>query len=309
MKLINPKVELLPEDGNIFQAIERAGRTCYKSENKITDYSAMEFVGRMQESKHLSMLEHGTVYLTVKIPKNKDGEFDWTTKEYSFVMDLLHNPYTETNIDKKTGTVYITTNYRVIVDHSMLHEYMKYKSERTTSHPRRVSFRITTNRQISHELVRHRKFSFAQESTRYCDYTKDKFGGLTFIIPAFLKDKIKENKENGFKIVDKEDTVTNDFIDCLWKIENTYYNMKKMDAKPQNRALLLPNDIKTEIIMTGFLDDWKYFLDLRYFEKTGKVHPDMKVISTMIYDELWKHGYGVMSLNTIKHHSIQDLLK
>lgn len=308
MKLINPKVELLPEDGNIFQAIERAGRTCYKSENKITDYSAMEFVGRMQESKHLSMLEHGTVYLTVKIPKNKDGEFDWTTKEYSFVMDLLHNPYTETNIDKKTGTVYITTNYRVIVDHSMLHEYMKYKSERTTSHPRRVSFRITTNRQVTHELVRHRKFSFAQESTRYCDYTKDKFGGLTFIIPAFLKDKIKENKEKGFEIVDKEDDVSvnpaNDFIDCLSNIEGAYYSLKRIGVKPQNRALLLPNDTKTEIIMTGFLDDWKHFLDLRYFEKTGKVHPDMKVISTMIYKQLCDNGIYVPTVDVFEHHTM-----
>lgn len=307
MKLINPKVELLSEDGDIFQAIERAGRTCYKSENKITDYSAVQFVGRMQESKHLSMLEHGTVYLTVQIPKNKDGEFDWTTKEYSFVLELLHNPYTETNIDNKTGTAYITTNYRVIVDNNMLYEYKKYKSERTASHPRRISFRITTNRQVTHELVRHRKFSFAQESTRYCDYTKDKFGGLTFIIPAFLKDNIKESKKKDFEIVDKDDVATNDFISCLSKIENIYYGWKMMDIKPQNRALLLPNDTKTEIIMTGFLDDWKYFLDLRYFEKTGKVHPDMKVISTMIYDELWKHGYNVMSLNPIKYHSIQNL--
>lgn len=305
MKLINPKVEFLPENEDIFHSIERAGRTCYKSENLITDYSAGKFVDRMKESNHLSMLEHGTVYLTVQLPACEKG-FDLESPEEMFILDMKRNPYMEMYFQNETGTAYITTNYRVMADD--IHNYNRYKSQRTEFHPKRISFRITTNRQVSHELVRSRKFSFAQESTRYCDYTKDKFGGLTFIIPSFLKDNIKENQEKGYVIVDDKDSVTHEFIDCLSNIENTYYNMKKMDVKPQNRALLLPNDIKTEIIMTGFLDDWKYFLDLRYFEKTGKVHPDMKAVSTMIYDELWKHGYDVMSLKLIKHHSVQSSL-
>lgn len=282
MKQINfvaPSVERL-DDPDIFKMIELAGRTCYKSEDKITDDSAKKFVQRMIASKHMAMLEHGTVYMTVPIPFGKAaGVCDDTSEEWKLLDYFSKNPYSIVRCTSPSlfyeAKGFITTNYRVIVENDKLEEYEKYKSECTEFHKKRISFKIVTNRQVSHELVRSRKFSFAQESTRYCDYTKDKFRGLTFVIPSFLKDKPYNCKEMF------------DFKDYMQWVSDAYFNLRKLEL-PQNCALLLPNALKTELVMTGFLDDWNYFLDLRYYEKTGKVHPDMKVISTMINTEIEK---------------------
>lgn len=112
------------------------------------------------------------------------------------------------------------------------------------------------------ELVRHRVFSFAQESTRYCNYSKDKFGNeLTFIKPSWY-DEAAENTKIVF------DTLLNGS-------ENAYLNLLDHQCSPQQARQLLPNATKTEICMTGFASDWRFLMDLRLFGKTGAPHPDM----------------------------------
>lgn len=168
MKLIKPYYEILEQQSGIegmFKQIEIAGRTCYKSEDKITEGSAKKFVHNMIKSGHLAMLEHGTVYMIVK--HNYVDGVDMGDP-YDLSLTFVLNKFSKCNhID---STTYITTNLRVVFE--QFHEdwediLEKYACDRTEHHPRRVSVRFICDRGISHEFVRHRVFSFAQESTRY----------------------------------------------------------------------------------------------------------------------------------------------
>ena len=138
----------------------------------------------------------------------------------------------------------------------------------TAYHNRRYTVRITCDRAVSHELVRHRVFSFAQESQRYCNYSKDKFGKeLTFISPA------KDMTPEEYKV----------WKQALSTAEESYFKLIDLGFKPQEARSVLPNSTKTELIMTGFESDWDDFFDLRVRELTGPVSPDMKVVANNIY--------------------------
>ena len=268
MKLIETSAELLPfiagEDG-IYKMIERAGRTCYKSTDKMTDDSAKPFVERMIKSGHTAMLEHGTVYLKVPVETWRKDEHEWT---YMFPEGL---PWVSLDCDGKYW--YITTNFRHILEGNVGIKTMnKYLCPPTEFHEKRYTFKFTTDRGISHELVRHRKFSFAQESQRYCNYSKKRHGSeITFIIPSWMPQVEKHiDTSNGFGVL-----VGEELYAFLGKAERHYFYLLDSGLQPQQARDVLPNATKTEIIMTGFTSDWRFLLDLRLFEKTGKVHPDM----------------------------------
>lgn len=143
MRLIESKAEVLIQEPGlqgIYKMIELAGRTCYKSEDKITDSSSVDFVKRMITSGHTAMLEHGTVYLS--------APYDTVAVKYRY------NKYSEV-IDVANGYSAITTNYRVIVENGWLDD-LKYLCEPTEHHVRRISMRFVTDRGVSHELVRHK---------------------------------------------------------------------------------------------------------------------------------------------------------
>ena len=160
MRLIESKAEYLPQVEGIeglFKQIEIAGRTCYKSEDKITEDSAKAFVERMINSNHTAMLEHGTVYLA--IPAD-----EWVTN-MGAMLDLCNNPYvktTEKQVDWENPPkeIYVTTNLRVIVENKWW-DYLKFICRPTIYHPRRYTFRFTTDRGVSHEIVRHKKLCVA----------------------------------------------------------------------------------------------------------------------------------------------------
>ena len=191
MKIIKPSYEILTpiSDGGIkeLQHIEKIGRVCYKSEDRITDdgESAKKFVKMLISNGHEAMIEHSS--LSVK-----------------FVVD----------------------------------------------------------RGVSHELVRHRIASFAQESTRYCNYSKDKFGNeITVILPCFF--------DTGMGIL------SNSLVYQEWKsacecAEERYFNLLKMGATPQQARTVLPNSLKTEITVTANYREWRNFFKLRTAEATKK---------------------------------------
>ena len=161
MELINSSFEILEQEPGlqgIYKQIELAGRTCYKSLDKITKDSAKSFVDRMIASQHYAMLEHGTVYLTIR------GVFKPFAGPSNFGK-YLDNPYSKVVFGEGT-TFYITTNYRVLVENGWLDD-LRYLCEPTEFHEKRVTVRFITDRGVSHEFVRHRVFSFAMESTRY----------------------------------------------------------------------------------------------------------------------------------------------
>ena len=270
MKLINSSYEILEQGAGlqgIYEQIERVGKTCYKSEAKGGE-SAKNFVEKMIANQHYAMLEHGTVYLLLP-------EGSWNNEVHNH---YIFDPYSRDTSDD-FGRVYITTNLRVLGERGFLDD-LKYVCEPTEHHIKRVTVRFISDRGVSHELVRHRVFSFAQESTRYCNYSKDKFGKeLTFIKPSWY-DEAAENTKAVF------DTL-------LDGSENAYLNLLDHQCSPQQARQVLPNALKTEICMTGFVDStgWIHFFDLRALDKTGPAHPDMKALACPLYAEFCQRGY------------------
>ena len=271
MRIIKPSIEILPQENNLFgiyRQIERAGRTCYKSEDKITDDSAEKFVSMLINRGHTAMLEHGTIYLFT----DHNTASNYYHNKYSIV-----NKHYDTNISKYKES-YITTNYRVIVENGWLDD-LEYICKPTQFHEKRISVKFITDRGISHELVRHRVFSYAQESTRYVSYNKEKHGATcTFIIPEWIKD-LPEGSYNILednyiielpKTNDEDETIMTfqSFIDkygggvFAWlngiqETEVRYMELTNFGWQAQQARNILPNSLKTEIIMTGFESDWK----------------------------------------------------
>lgn len=295
MKLIESSVQII-EEKDPYKMIELAGRTCYKSEDKITENSAKEFVDRMIKLGHGAMLEHGTIYLTL------DGEDPNLSK-------IQNNPYTKVNLvpyevlTEGNYTIsykaYITTNLRVLIENN-LKELLCYQVDPTEHHEKRITAKFICDRGVSHEFVRHRVFSFAQESQRYCNYSKDKFGNeCTFIIPSWLNDfpeciirdsiggcmypsdYYRENLDGSFRGNVIFMTHTKYLIDSLFRAEKSYNNLINSGWKPQQARAILPNATKTELVMTGFESDWEGFFKLRC---SGAAHPDAKKLA----DELYK---------------------
>lgn len=315
MTLETPKYKIIEQEpgiNGIYKQIELAGRTCYKSEDKITEDSAKSFVMRMIESKHTAMLEHGTVYL--KIEHKYDNGVDMKDI-YDISLDMILDPHTKTVI--KDDITYVTTNLRVLVERykNDWEDILKYYySEYTENHERRVTVRFVCDRGVSHEFVRHRVFSFAQESTRYCNYSKNKFGNeLTFIIPCWcddipnntqLKDKMEVNKfvwgddnlsnavitENGV-VKRKVSKFTQSFLYEMIGTEDTYIELIAAGYKPQEARAILPNSLKTELIMTGFISDWNHFFDLRALGTTGAPHPQALQLAEPLLKEFKDKKY------------------
>ena len=291
MRLINSKVEEITQQNGLIgikKMIEIAGRTCYKSEDKITDESCEEFVERMIKSKHYSMLEHGTVYMTVDLEETHDIQTP---------MKYMNNKYSKVAFEN--GTYYITTNYRVIVENNW-YDDLKYVTDKTEYHKQRRTYRFICDRGVSHELVRHRTMSFAQESTRYCNYNKDKFNNeLTFIIPTWLENKLPEGNYvywdgdwcdlEQMRIQHSADNGIED--NFLWSLQNSedYYTLFiNKGLKPQEARQILPNALKTEVVVTAFDSDWDNFFNLRC---PNSAHPDMRKLAREIYSKHYNHDW------------------
>lgn len=280
MKLIESSVQII-EEKDPYKMIELAGRTCYKSEDKITENSAKEFVDRMIKLGHGAMLEHGTIYL--KIDKTEDGHLPPARLYWS---DGNHKKYTK--VRKHGNSIYVTTNLRVIVENNRLDD-LQYQVEPTEHHEKRITAKFICDRGVSHEFVRHRVFSFAQESTRYCDYSKDKFGNdITYIIPSWLD--LPEGKYSDwdndwcdvselkllYPEVDNLSDPANCFLQSIKNAEYYYFMLINRGWKPQQARQVLPNATKTELVMTGFESDWEHFFELRC---SGAAHPDAKKLA------------------------------
>lgn len=290
MKLIESSVQII-EEKDPYKMIELAGRTCYKSEDKITENSAKEFVDRMIKLGHGAMLEHGTIYL--KIDKTEDGHLPPARLYWS---DGNHKKYTK--VRKHGNSIYVTTNLRVIVENNRLDD-LQYQVEPTEHHEKRITAKFICDRGVSHEFVRHRVFSFAQESTRYCDYSKNKFGNdITYIIPSWLD--LPEGKYSDwdndwcdvselkllYPEVDNLSDPANCFLQSIKNAEYYYFMLINRGWKPQQARQVLPNATKTELVMTGFKSDWEHFLSLR---TSKNAHPDAQRLSLklkeLLYDE------------------------
>ena len=262
MKLIKPSFEIIEQQSGLdgmFKQIELAGRTCYKSEDKTTETSAKEFVNRMIKSGHGAMLEHGTVYLAIPVDDCEDLPDGWVHK----LFDYSSGTYDDGNTIKSPWIkvkyirpkFIITTNYRWIIENGATF-MLKYLCEPTEFHEKRITVRLVTDQGILREFTRHRTFSFAVESTRYCNYAKDKFGKeLTFIKPCFLDDS-KLALYGPYHTVVRDKSPESIFIADLNNAERDYLDLIESGWKPQEARNVLPLATKCEVIMTGFVDDW-----------------------------------------------------
>lgn len=271
MKLIKSSFEILEQEpglDGIYKAIERAGRTCYRSQDKITEDSAKEFVDMLINREHTAVLEQGTVYL--KAPCNA-----YCGELYNPLDKLFDNKYSKCT--QKDEWVYATTNYRVLYDNDWLDD-LKYLCEPTEHHAKRVAVRVNCSIGISREWNRQRKFSVCEQSTRYCNYSKDKFGNeLTFVTPSWVKEKLSPKEAAMYMLFRAS---------CK---EDEYYYLKMIEAgaTAQQARDVLPLTTATEVVYTGFVDDWEHFFSLRC---DNAAHPDIRALAIPLKEEFIKHN-------------------
>lgn len=268
MRLIKSSFEVLPQAPGLeglYKQIEIGARNCYKSEDKITEDSAEKMVEFLKGRGHYSPLEHGTVYLTIpftyaEAPHTAEHAYEYSTNKYSVV-----------NVGE--DAIYVTTNFRVLVENNWLDD-LKYLSEPTEYHEKRVSVMVTCAIGISREFNRHRTFSVSEQSTRYCNYSKDKFGvEITYVIPSWATHLSPEYNCLECSGIDHNELV---LLDSLKQGERHYMVMIKGGAKPQEARDVLPLATATTVMYTGFVSDWKHFFELR---TSAGAHPDARAIA------------------------------
>jgi thymidylate synthase (FAD) len=281
MKLVDQSVEFIPQlpgKEGIMKKIEICARTCYKSTSKGDD-SAEKMVNALINSQHYAMLEHAAVYLTMDL--NNDRFSDLVKNAADF---FERNPYSL--IGNREGIFYVTTNYRVVIENKdvvisgipLIDIVDMFMTEPTDYHERRISLRFITSIGVTREMNRHRKDSIAEQSTRYCNYSKDKFGNeITFVKPVWCPDY--------------DETDWDRFLKSLSDAENAYMKLIDQGWKPQQAREVLPLCTATEIIHTAFQSDWEHFFRLRLDEVTGPVHPNMKDVATKAMKVMNDNGY------------------
>lgn len=319
MKAIQPKHNILEvtRNHNPYVHIEKIGRICYKSEDLITEKSAAPFVKRLFESGHHAMIEHyrfiveveelvynllisseHSKYLTftndkrcvisasarglndmyIKLCNDRDRHLDDSAADiicclddivYTIIVDygcpnLFHRHFTEFPAGVDTYRVHTIKYFNLLSD-------IEYKAHAW------YSVHFICDRGVAHEMVRHRDASFAQESTRYCNYSKGKYGSeITVIKPLFWEEGSEEYR--------------------LWELackydEKLYKNLIKMGATAQEARSILPNSLKTEIVITAQVSEWIHIFKLRALGTTGAPHPQMREVMKPLLDEMLNKKY------------------
>lgn len=320
MKAIKPYTQIFDDlNGcqDVLKKIEACGRVCYKSEKRIEDGSAEKFVSNIIKRGHEAVLEHGsfvfevpeTFYEETKLVINRleeDGEF------ISFLrLTLDRRPIISGNVrawrdffkvclkvygSLPTGSARFVKENPVLFPEFQDTKVLDYEDENfiplkvtdlQTENEKLTHWDVTVkfvvDRGISHELVRHRVASFCQESTRYCNYSKDDFGKeITFIIPPYL-----DYKSAGW----------NTWKDTMTACEDAYFKLLEVGTAQEARAVL-PNSLKTEVVMTQSLKYWLHFFKLR---TANAAHPQMVEVSRPLLDDFKSMIPGLpVSFNDVK---------
>lgn len=291
---------------DILRKIERCGRVCYKSEDKIEEGSAEKFVANIIKRGHEAVLEHGSLCFMVtrwvyndlmnsikeleehhdfhsflryssmgysrnivsgnirawrdfiKVVYDVQGYLQGYLKYFIFDHPILFPEYQDKEIFSPLGS----TNSMTLMKYDELTPKEKLIHQDLT-----VKFIV--DRGVSHEIVRHRIASYCQESTRYCNYSKDKFGSeVTFIIPHYF-----DYGTEGFKIWKQV------MKDC----EKAYFQLLDWGCTPQEARAVLPNSLKTELVMTANLREWRMFFKLR---TSQAAHPQIREVAVPLLEEL-----------------------
>ena len=291
MKLIKPSFSIWEQEPGlqgIYKQIEKATKICYKSEGNITENSAKPFIDNVLLKRgHHSPLEHGTVYLNIHWEENTHKMFEDMFRFYT------NNPYSKIvkriiNKENLCADLFISTNYRTLIEHNRLKD-LEYLCEPTEPHVKRITVKFIISRSIAQEYTRHRVFSFSMESQRYCNYSKDKFDNeLTFIIPCWIEDLEERSYLAYAEYHHAKEDASKQWYDVCINSEFVYGDLIRFGWKPQQAREVLPNACKTELVMTGFVDDWKNFFKLR---TAPDAHPSARELAIPLKDEFVKRGY------------------
>lgn len=320
MKIICANAEYLnPADKHPYQFMEMVGRTCYKSEDKITEDSTIRFIKNLVKNCHTAMLEHAHIILKLDneamnpfitalsvvqcspettatyapyVNYSACGDVNYVSASFRTFINMFRDKPTEVNIkytkiqnllhqhypdifpkvkidENESGEIELLSREEFIKDvqKSQPIELVNCTLRKHLTH----TIRFICDRGVSHEFVRHRPASFAQESTRYCNYSNDKFDNeITVIEPRFWNDEY----------VDKESEEMAEIAYDIWKkscenSESVYFKLLQCGATPQEARTVLPNSLKTELIITATENEWQHIINLRLHGTTGKPHPQM----------------------------------
>lgn len=355
MNIIKAKYEILEQRYNketliqdMFKHIEICGRTCYKSEDKITNKSYEKFVKMLEDSEHGAMLEHGTVYLTIPLGTPfDDPQYMWkfdivkffNSNKYSVVKEKVVNQTVDVEIkgygmrtQASAHFYYITTNWRVIFENkdkllakdwnghyhiekeSLKDSILQWMTEPTEEHEKRYTVKFTYHLAVARDVNRHRVQSIGEESTRYCNYSKEKYGKeLNIIEPIWFTDDEKEiihsesdhmsfqemcaliSRGTDFPAMEQVDywLFANMACEYAYMMNTTKFGEKNWTA--QRGSLILPLDTKTESVHTAFASDWKQFCDLRALGLTGAPRPSAKEVAWPLMEYFLK--YNIIKLD------------
>ena len=288
MKLIKQSFEILEQKDftikGIKQFVERCARVSYKSEDKMTDTSYEKFVGMLWSRDHARPLEFGTVHI-----KMSDAQFECLQ---TLLMDKVYNDYwIKYNIidTEDEDNCYITTNYRYYLE---LCKYDKGVPEYLDPsdnplYPRRYTVHMILDRGVMDEFRTHVGLSHLAESTRYCNYSKDKFNNeVTFVIPSWCDSLVEGSKQEYSPFEINRDEV--EFMNALQNAQNSYLSLLKMGWTPQQARSVLPLGIKSELISCGFEDAWKNFF---YRRDAPDAHPMAQEIAKPMHKEFIERGF------------------
>ena len=282
MKLIEPSCEYW-EQQDVITHIAKCARVCYANEKNENSYDKDEaLVKRLIESGHVSMLRHGTLYYIVPLEIFKD-KINVSGQAIKHFIDFnINNSYIYRVYDAKY--VYISTNKQFIKENpcKALKLYAvtpeRFFEYDVTKPIRRFTFYLTTQISTTRELNRVSPNNIAEQSTRYCNYSKDKF-----------ENEIKFCKPHWY---DNADVYTKNIYECSLKgAEFDYFELLDKGLLPQDARGALPLDTASKVIYTYTFKEWCDIIDKRYHGTTGKPHPNAKIIIGMVLDKFKEMGY------------------
>ena len=284
MKLIKQSFEILEQKDftlkGIKQFIERCARVSYKSEDRMTDTSYEKFVGMLGSRDHARALEFGTVHLRMS-----DAQF--SDLQAALLRGKVYNDYwVKYNIIATVDedNCYATTNYRYYLEMCKYATWlpMYFDTSDSPLYPKRYTVHMILDRGVMDEFRTHVGLSHLAESTRYCNYSKDKFNNeVTFVIPSWCNSLIEGSEQEYSPFEINGDEV--EFMNALQNAQNSYLSLLKMGWTPQQARSVLPLGIKSELISCGFEDAWKNFF---YRRDAKDAHPMAQEIAKPMHKEI-----------------------
>lgn len=306
MKIVNSSHEIWKRPGNdesdILRFIEKVGRVCYKSEDKITDDSAEKFVGNIISRNHGAILEHASLMFRTSLPAYNDIQHDVDYLAHCcgfksflrFTTNVLEN-YAIVSGNIRAWRDFIDARIEWVGSipgylFSVINDYPRLFPEYTRGVPEELAekFRVLNpitvddlvmedevvvhhditmkficDRGVTHEIVRHRPASYAQESTRYCNYSGDKFGNeITVVAPSWCE---------------TDTPAYDEWMNACMGAETRYIWMtQQLGCSPQEARSVLPTSTKAELVMTASIGEFRHFFHLR---TSSAAHPDIRALT------------------------------